>query len=952
MKFSAFYSQPYGLVLRVISAVASCAWIAVMVESDEITWETRLQNHSSSLTQFLESKREKLLSDFPDNREEALTEIVQVICALSPDFLSDEQVALLLEFLLSRLESSALAGGSVISGIHHLVTRCKNLPEGFEMPLVRFMFKEGNVQSWAQKDRQLQYEVLQWLLKRRLSLLQALGVDFVATFIKTISGERDPRCLLAAFQMFVTVAKNFGMGPFSEEMFETIACYFPVEFKASATEKSISRAYLSTCCSACLVASPNFADFCFLLIAEKFEDDECSPEQKDDVCALLALAADTFPSRAVLQHLKDLLAGLRMVGLNPKNRGEMSGEVDEALGALLRTVRRLEEPKFEWGCIDSFIENLEPFVLQAEMGLSGKGFRLLRCAFNNASNVGARKILGQALAWLTTLVQGDSVNVAANKAEIIGESLVFLVEWVELAASRPEVGEPSLTSYESNIFAAIDVAREYVPSKSVEALQKCAIVYCELKSYSSELRSRIEIMVKNGLTTVMIPEEIPSYLELVAKCAKNSLFELDLTAIDSWNRQKIIPVLCSAITDQASWELLKVLIEKELRKRVEDSSDDLSTALSAYVSMCSRSQPSEELVYGQILHFAHILTSMPDSGSEEQEQLLGASLQKMTLLLSSTSHSNFMSTISALFRGSTVKESSLYLLEERFSLSFLQCERKDLLEEARTSSHMSKKFKNRILFASVNRGFVENQDISATEESAVVVKALLLRETPKGIRLLKELLLEASNRSQSDEELEKLFPYLLDFNRLDSEPTLCRYETNGPLWRQRIFFMIVPAYKEVIDLSYSTAGKGILYGFLPPLLEFAQSLGNPHIKDQFSILLPMFMDSLRRDEALSTSVFRSIPSFIQVAEVLDPQNIAVLVNRISNVINNDSTKMATVLDSLESLRFLAARQPARSLQPFIQPVTVALNKLLAHRKRLIRQRAAAVKNTWETLAEK
>ncbi|VDO15193.1 unnamed protein product [Haemonchus placei] len=96
-------------------------------------------DRSLALSDFFEMKRPLLLSQSEDVRDTAFSELVDLICSFPDDFLSEEQVGVLLDFLLGRLESSAAS--YAVQGIHHLVVRNKNLPTNFETSLVHVMFR-------------------------------------------------------------------------------------------------------------------------------------------------------------------------------------------------------------------------------------------------------------------------------------------------------------------------------------------------------------------------------------------------------------------------------------------------------------------------------------------------------------------------------------------------------------------------------------------------------------------------------------------------------------------------------------------------------------------------------------------------------------------------------------------------------------------------------------------
>jgi DNA repair/transcription protein MET18/MMS19 len=68
--------------------------------------------------------------------------------------------------------------------------------------------------------------------------LKLLGPDFVFGVISMVDGERDPRNLLQLFSMFPHFIRTFPLGHLTEEMFEIMACYFPVDFYSVSIETS------------------------------------------------------------------------------------------------------------------------------------------------------------------------------------------------------------------------------------------------------------------------------------------------------------------------------------------------------------------------------------------------------------------------------------------------------------------------------------------------------------------------------------------------------------------------------------------------------------------------------------------------------------------------------------------------------------------------------------------
>ena len=57
-----------------------------------------------------------------------------------------------------------------------------------------------------------------------------MGQDFTYGLLTSVDGEKDPRNLVLIFSLFPIVVKNINLGPFTEEMFEVVAAYFPIDF--------------------------------------------------------------------------------------------------------------------------------------------------------------------------------------------------------------------------------------------------------------------------------------------------------------------------------------------------------------------------------------------------------------------------------------------------------------------------------------------------------------------------------------------------------------------------------------------------------------------------------------------------------------------------------------------------------------------------------------------------
>lgn len=105
-----------------------------------------------------------------------------------------------------------------------------HLPKDSPAYLFRALFENVQCQSQLLLDRRNIYFIFITLLENKIEDLKAMGPDFIYGVINAIDGERDPRNLMLLFSALPKFIKEFSLGHLTEEMFEVIACYFPVDF--------------------------------------------------------------------------------------------------------------------------------------------------------------------------------------------------------------------------------------------------------------------------------------------------------------------------------------------------------------------------------------------------------------------------------------------------------------------------------------------------------------------------------------------------------------------------------------------------------------------------------------------------------------------------------------------------------------------------------------------------
>jgi DNA repair/transcription protein MET18/MMS19 len=105
-----------------------------------------------------------------------------------------------------------------------------NLPRSAPSSLLRAIFENVQCQSQLFPERQIIYLIFKNFMKSKLDDLRSMGPDLVYGIISSIDGERDPKNLMLLFDILLQFIKEFPLGHLTEEMFEVLACYFPVDF--------------------------------------------------------------------------------------------------------------------------------------------------------------------------------------------------------------------------------------------------------------------------------------------------------------------------------------------------------------------------------------------------------------------------------------------------------------------------------------------------------------------------------------------------------------------------------------------------------------------------------------------------------------------------------------------------------------------------------------------------
>ncbi|KAH9524929.1 hypothetical protein Btru_028300 [Bulinus truncatus] len=233
-----------------------------------------LNKSSAIFLKFIESLESYITSTENVTRGRATQMIGDVIDLLPIAFLTSEQAEVVARFLLVKLSDHHSVQPHALASLAVLTKRCKELPVDLPEDICRTIFREIQNQTLSHSDRRATYGVFQNLLGSSNKALEQMGGDFIIGFIQQMDAEKDPRNLLICFNIAHYIITNMRLGPFTEEMFEVLGCYFPIDFIPPPNDPhGISKDDLVKGLRRCLAATADFAEYCLPLLLEKMTSD-------------------------------------------------------------------------------------------------------------------------------------------------------------------------------------------------------------------------------------------------------------------------------------------------------------------------------------------------------------------------------------------------------------------------------------------------------------------------------------------------------------------------------------------------------------------------------------------------------------------------------------------------------------------------------------------------------
>ncbi|KAJ3643831.1 hypothetical protein Zmor_026518 [Zophobas morio] len=257
-----------------------------------------------TIVQLVEQLGTLLVDVAPINRELGTWILTQVLQGLPANHFDEKQLQFICTFYADRLKDHHQVIPAVLVGVLALA-KFDQFPSGAAAQILSALFQNVACQQQQEHDRHNIYKIFQVLLSKCPTELCTMGLDYIYGVISAVDGERNPKNLVLLFNWFPKLLKTVNLGHLTEEAFEVLACYFPVDFKAPAQDSNaITRDQLANSLAPCLTAIPQFAEFCFPLALEKLES---SLEiAKIDALHLLEIGCSSFDVSSYVQHSTEI----------------------------------------------------------------------------------------------------------------------------------------------------------------------------------------------------------------------------------------------------------------------------------------------------------------------------------------------------------------------------------------------------------------------------------------------------------------------------------------------------------------------------------------------------------------------------------------------------------------------------------------------------------------------
>ncbi|XP_048129952.1 MMS19 nucleotide excision repair protein homolog isoform X2 [Rhodamnia argentea] len=193
-----------------------------------------------------------------------------------------------------------------------------------------------HVQSLAQHDRMLCFELLECLLENYPDAIVSVGNEIFYAICEAVDYEKDPQCLLVAFHIVELAMRLFPdlYGPSDGivgEIFDTLGRYFPIHFTHPKGEDvDVTRDELSRALMFAFTSTPLFEPFAIPLLLEKLSSS--LPLAKIDALKYLSHCTLKYGADRMEKHAVAIWSSLRNIVFSSSQEPVLSFDCESVDG--------------------------------------------------------------------------------------------------------------------------------------------------------------------------------------------------------------------------------------------------------------------------------------------------------------------------------------------------------------------------------------------------------------------------------------------------------------------------------------------------------------------------------------------------------------------------------------------------------------------------------------------
>ncbi|CAH0553764.1 unnamed protein product [Brassicogethes aeneus] len=894
-----------------------------------------------------------LTNPMPCKRKLGIAIITHVLENIKSDSLNTQQLGLICKFYADRLKDLHDVIPVTLRGILAL-TRFNNFPDGSATAILSAIFNNIACQQQQQLDRMLIFSVFKALLEKHANELKCMGMDFVYGVLNAIDSERDPKNLLFLFEWLPSFLKTVSLGHLSEDMFEALACYFPVDFRAPPQDPNkVTREDLSKKLCVCLCAVPEFAEHCIPLAIEKLESSLLIA--KLDSLELLKEGCQNFEIDAYLQHSSEIWSLIQKELLSCKDL-ELEKSCIETLNAFIQKLSKGDSATFTnilRDIFDTMAGNLLPGAKYFEVSCK----LLIHVAI--ASKESAVFMVKNVVPILT-----NSYNIAtipAQKASLLGPLVGFMQAYghYNTMSHLKETHEIVVVCVKSSIeedltlkragFESLTRIAKYLPPDSRRTTyENLAILLLK-----PDFKSRDCVLQCFKTLCEIYPEETTS--QILDKLAVTNDVTLDLY-LDSW---------CKIVDIEY---FTKTTVEKLTQFAFKNNALNI-VPLTYVKTLLEEHEHSPEvikLIHNNIFDSLIEITLTPNETIDENAELLCVINKILRILIGNLSSNTQITVVGNLLgsiRSVKNKSENVYILlldgiltrlKRDGHLHYEKTIISDLIEVYfKNPSGFIQQYSSNLLANIINkspddeiigsyleqikskcRECIKANDFDAVTNIAFSITKSLVMKNSHFLAEWEDLLIQLLERSPN---AAKGFRIVLDDN---CESLNKNSYCNISLFYKQKFFVSI---SNKLNANYTNekisflSAIGYLIEFVPRQVILMQF-------EKIKKLIILCLEHCQESDVLCILI-NTIKLFIINKETVMENNMEDFLERILNLSTFEAS-MNVRLAAIRCLQEYVGRYPVFKLLQFKNPVIKKLGFCIDDKKRFVRREAAKVRSMW------